>query len=104
MNPGACILDAFGQARRGILKLNEHFLNKEFLSKFLMLLHAQMLANSVACFWASFAKIQGVLESETQIAFATGKIECEKKGLKAKFKLDYNLQLLTNQLLFCRSH
>jgi len=103
MNPGACILDALGQYRRGILKLNTRFLNKEFLPKFLMLLHAQMLANSVACFWASFAKIQGVLESETQIAFATGKIECEKKGLKAKFKLDYNLQLLTNQLLFCRS-
>jgi hypothetical protein len=39
-----------------------------------------MLANPVACFSASFAKIQGVLESETQIAFATPKIECEKKG------------------------
>ena len=103
MNPGACILDALGQDRRGILKLKERFLNKEFLPKFLTLLHAQMLANSVACFWASFAKIQGVLESETQIAFATGKLESEKKGLKAKFKLDYNLQLLTNQLLFCRS-
>ena len=103
MNPAACILDAFGQNRRGTLKLNEHFLNKEFLPKFLTLLHAQMLANSVACFWASFAKIQGVLESETQIAFATPKLECEKKGLKAKFKLDYNLQLLTNQLLCGRS-
>jgi len=104
MNAGACILDAFGQYHRGILKLNERFLNKEFLPKFWTLLHAQMLANPVACFWAWLAKIQGVLESETQIALATGKLECEKKGLKAKFKLDYNLQLLTNQLLFCRAH
>jgi hypothetical protein len=69
-----------------------------------MLLHAQILANSVAWFSASFAKIQGVLESETQIAFATPKIEREKKGLKAKFTQDYNLSLLINQLLFCRSH
>ena len=91
MNPGACILDAFGQYRRGILKLNTRFLNKEFLPKFLTLLHAQMLANSVACFWASFAKIQGVLESETQIALATPKIEGEKKELNGKFTLDCNL-------------
>ena len=104
MNPEACILDAFGQYHRGILKLNERFLNKEFLPKFLTLLHAQRLANSVACFSASFAKIQGALESETQIALATPKLECGKKGLKAKLKLDYNLQLLRNQLLFCRSH
>jgi hypothetical protein len=104
MNPGACILDAFGQDRRGILKLNERFLNKDLLPKFLKILHTQMLANPVACFWASFAKIQGVLESETLIALATPKLECEKKGLKAKFKLDYNLQVLRNQLLFCRSH
>ncbi len=87
MNPGACILDAFGQDRRGILKLNERFLNKEILPKFLKLLHAQMLANPVACFSSSFAKIQGVWESETQIAFTTAKIECEKKELNAKFTL-----------------
>ena len=92
-----------GKYHRGILKLNERFLNKDLLPKFLTLLHAQMLANPVACFSAAFAKIQGVLESETQIALATPKLECEKKGLKAKFKLDYNLQLLTNQLLFGRS-
>jgi hypothetical protein len=46
-----------------------------------------MLANPVACFSSSFAKIQGVWESETQIAFTTGKIECEKKELNAKFTL-----------------
>jgi hypothetical protein len=50
-----------------------------------------MLANPVACFSASFAKIQGVLESETQIAFATPKIEGEKKELNGKFTLDCNL-------------
>jgi hypothetical protein len=103
MNPGACILDAFGQDRRGILKLKERFQNKDLLPKFLKLLHAQMLANPVACFWASFAFDTEVLESETQIALATPKLECEKKGLKAKLKQDYNLQVLTNQLLFCRS-
>ncbi|MEG4343920.1 hypothetical protein QUB70_11610, partial [Microcoleus sp. A003_D6] len=68
-----------GQYHKGTLKLNEHFLNKEFLPKFLTLLHAQMLANSVACFSTSFAKIQGVWESETQTVFTTPKIECEKK-------------------------
>jgi hypothetical protein len=49
-----------------------------------------MLANPVACFSASFAKIQGVLESETQIAFVTPKIEGEKKELNGKFTLDCN--------------
>ena len=68
-----------GSYHKGTLKLNERFLNKEFLPKFLMLLHVQMLANSVACFFTSFVKIQDVLESESQIAFATPKLECKSR-------------------------